>query len=272
MTLPRPFGFSWRGAWLFVLPLPLLFAALAALAKGALLPLTVTATAYGLSLGGALLARRGFAWEADHRDRPLAPPLPYKTLAAGLLALAALVAAWLGAGHSLAVGLGFAATAWLGFYLRYGLDPRPEKPVVAAGSGVDAEAVARALDEARRAIDAIDRARAQLGNPELTERLARISRLAGQIVEQIAARPRDLRRARKFLTVYLDGARQVSEGYARTHRHSPSPVLEDNFRRVLVTIEDSFRDQHRRLLDNEVLDLDVQIEVLSMQLKQEGII
>lgn len=254
-----------------MLPLPLLFAALAALAKGALLPLAVNATAYGLSLGGAWLARRGFAWEADHQDKHLAPPLPYKTLASGLIALAVLAAAWLGAGHSLVVGLCFAATAWLGFYLRYGLDPRPKKPVVAPGHGADTAAVVRILEEAQRAVDAIDRARVQLANPELAERLERISGLAQQIVEQIAAKPRDLRRARKFLNVYLDGARQVSEGYARTHRHSPSPVLEDNFRRVLVTIEDSFRDQHRRLLDNEVLDLDVRIEVLSMQLKQEGI-
>ena len=48
-------------------------------------------------------------------------------------------------------------------------------------------------------------------------------------------------------------------------------MLEQNFRNVLVTIEDQFASQRERLRQADVLDLDVQIEVLKKQLEQEGI-
>ena len=40
----------------------------------------------------------------------------------------------------------------------------------------------------------------------------------------------------------------------------------------LVTIEDVFAEQHEKLLENDILDLDVQMEVLSAQLKREGVV
>ncbi len=62
--------------------------------------------------------------------------------------------------------------------------------------------------------------------------------------------------------MYLDGARSVTEGYAKTHKKGASEELEANFRNVLVTIEDVFAEQQAKLLQNNELDLDVQIEVL----------
>ena len=47
--------------------------------------------------------------------------------------------------------------------------------------------------------------------------------------------------------------------------------METNFRKVLVTIEEVFEQQRKRLLENDVMDLDVQIEVLATQLRNEGI-
>ena len=83
--------------------------------------------------------------------------------------------------------------------------------------------------------------------------------------------PRDLRRARKFLNVYLTGAQRVSEGYARTHRRAGSEELESDFRDVLSTIENVFEEQRRKLLAKDALDVDVQIEVLARQLEREGV-
>jgi len=40
---------------------------------------------------------------------------------------------------------------------------------------------------------------------------------------------------------------------------------------VLVTIEQVFGEQQQKLLENDVLDLDVQIEVLKTQLEREGV-
>ena len=96
--------------------------------------------------------------------------------------------------------------------------------------------------------------------------------LAGDILKLLEEDPRDLRRARKFLNVYLDGAQKVTEGYAKTHARVAAPDLDDNFRRVLVTIEEVFQEQQQKLLETDITDLDVQIEVLATQLKREGVI
>jgi hypothetical protein len=41
---------------------------------------------------------------------------------------------------------------------------------------------------------------------------------------------------------------------------------------VLMTIEDVFQEQHQKLLEHDLMDLDVQIEVLATQLKREGVV
>jgi 5-bromo-4-chloroindolyl phosphate hydrolysis protein len=70
----------------------------------------------------------------------------------------------------------------------------------------------------------------------------------------------------------LDGAFKVTEGYADMHRKYQSEQLTENFDHVLQTIESVFIEQKQKLLEDDVLDLDVQIEVLTAQLKHEGVI
>lgn len=269
----KPGAFWPSRAWLLlVLPLPLLAGAVVALSKGALGNLVANAASFVLLLYGAVLARQGLAEEAEYHRRKVARPprVPRKTLAGLLTAAGTMIGAYFGASYSPVISACFGVGAFVGFAMFYGLDPRTEK-VIQARRGVTTEEVIEAVAEAERSIAAIDRASREIRGRELTERLRRISALAKNIIDIIEDDPRDLRRARKFLHVYLEGAKRVSEGYARTHRHGTSEELEDNFRRVLVTIEDVFKEQHQKLLENNVLDLDVQIEVLSTQLEREGV-
>ena len=159
-----------------------------------------------------------------------------------------------------------------GVYLRYGFDPREDKMTATETHGFSTQEIIQAVEEAERKIAVIDQARRHIRNPELTNRLERIQNLAHQIVGVIEENPQDLRRARRFLNVYLDGAQRVCEGYARTHQRGQSVELETNFRNVLITIEDVFAQQHRKLLERDIMDVDVQIEVLTKQLKSQGII
>ena len=138
--------------------------------------------------------------------------------------------------------------------------------------GLSTEEVVEALATAERKIEAIESANRNISNTELSGRLRRVTKLARQIIGTIEEDPRDIRRARKFLNVYLDGARSVTEGYAQTHKTGASEELEANFRNVLVTIEDVFTEQQAKLQQNNELDLDVQIEVLATQLKREGVL
>src|SRR5690606_10955619 len=125
-------------------------------------------------------------------------------------------------------------------------------------------------DRAEAVLARIEAARARIGPGELSDRLLRIAALGRELVAQVEREPRHLRRARRFLFVYLDGARRVSEGFERTHGRRPAE-LDERFRRVLGTIEDVLAQQRTRLLADEVEDLDVQVEVLEHQLRREGV-
>lgn len=264
---------STKGLLLFLLPLPVLLAALVSLGRGSVSGLIGNAAGYALFLVGALLLRQGLLSEGEYvRRRVASAPLPLKTVGAGVIALATGVTAWLGAGYPPVIAGAFGLAALLGCHLSYGFDPRAAKRFTDR-DGVDAtNRVLEALDQADRSIAAIEQATRDIRNTELNNRLRRIARLARDILKLLEEDPRDLRRARKFLNVYLDGAQQVIEGYAKTHGRVSAPELEDNFRRVLVTIEEVFTEQQQKLLETDVTDLDVQIEVLTTQLKREGVI
>ena len=264
---------SAKGVLMFLLPLPVLAAAVVSLARGQLGPLIGDAAGYSLFLSGALLLRRGLLSEGEYDRRRIAKvPWPLKTLGGGLIGLATAVTAWLGAGHHPAIAAAFGLAALLGCYLNYGFDPRVAKRVT-DGYGVDTtDQVLEALAQAERSIVAIEQAGRDIRNAELNDRLRRIAKLARDILKLLEEDPRDLRRARKFLNVYLDGAQKVTEGYAKTHARVAAPDLDDNFRRVLATIEEVFQEQQQKLLETDITDLDVQIEVLATQLKREGVI
>jgi hypothetical protein len=260
-----------KGRLLWLLPLPLIPAAVLALTTGQVGTLAAISAAYGLYLAGAMLARRGFQDEAEYHRRRLAsaPWPPFKTLAALAIALATLVTAWLGAGHTIAAGMAFGLGAFVAFVLLYGLEPRRGK-TVPERVGVDSEEAGRLLAQAEQKVTAIEQAGQRIGHPELRARLGRIASLARDILHEIEHDPANLRRARRFLTTYLDGAQRVVTGYADTHSQGGPHQLEDNFRRVLATIEEVFEAQYTRLQETDLRELDVQIEVLETQLKREG--
>lgn len=250
---------------LLILPLPVALAALVSMARGHLVPLLGDALGYGLFLAGAVLMRRGLA------DIGLARTgrWPLKTLAGLVIGLATAVTVSLGVGQDPAIAAVFGVVAAAGCYLTYGADLR--SPEI-AGRGRLGSHARTTLAEAAESIDAIEMGIRDIRQPELHARLTRIAALARAILRHIEDDPRDLRRARTFLNVYLEGVQGVVAGYARTHTRVSAPDLDERFRRALGLIEDVFREQEQRLLEADLDDLDVQIEVLTRQLKREGIL
>lgn len=266
----RPSGSGWL---LLFLPFAAVPATIIAFAKENLVGIVVNAGGYALFIFAAWLMRQGVSAEAEYQNSRIAhqPKWPYKMLAAVVAASATGLIAQLGAGHLFWMAAAFALGAFLGMYLTYGFDPRSSKTVAASGA-YSADEIIETIDNAKKTIARIEQANGRIRNREFNNRIERICEVAGSVLTMLEEDPRDIRRARKFLNVYLDGARQVTEGYADTHRHVRNDVLEQNFRNVLDTIEQVFNEQKGKLLENDVFDLDVQIEVLQKQLKREGVI
>ena len=259
---------------LYWLPLPLLPAVFIALARGNFVNFATALGALVALLASAWAIRRGMK-----RDVELArlgwsrtPPAPWKLLGATGCGLATAACSFFIIRHSLPAAIAVGLTALVAVLLNYGLDRVFSRRVGDRLLASRDREVAEALQEARRKIESIDAARRQIDNPELKRRIERIARQAMDILTVIADDPTTLRRARRFLKVYLDGTRRVTEGYASIHRDGQQGVLEENFRNVLITIEDTFAEQQRKLQEKDLMDLDVQIEVLTHQLKNEGVI
>ena len=269
-TLQR---YSPRGLLLYFLPVALIPATIIGLGKGHVSTIIVNASGFAGYMLAAWCVRHGLQAEVLYNQSRIARPprWPLKLIAAVIAALATGMIAWLGAQQSPWAAALFAGGALLGMYLSYGFDPRQEKKIAGA-HGYSGDEILQTLEESARMIRSIEQANDRIRNPELNQRIDRICEIADSILAEIESDPRDIRRARKFLNVYLDGARQVTEGYARTHQHSQSSELEQNFRNVLVTIESVFQEQQQKLLEDDVFDLDVKIEVLNTQLKREGIL
>ncbi|ESQ16390.1 MAG: hypothetical protein N838_23285 [Thiohalocapsa sp. PB-PSB1] len=260
---------SSASAWLlFLLPLPVAVAAVVSLAQGQLLALLGNSIGYGLFLGGALLVRRG----GLSAGKASVAAWPMKTLGAVLVALATGMTAWLGVGHHPAIAVVFALLALLGCYLTYGFELKHGRHFPGIGKQGIGKQARLTLSHAEHSIAAIEQASRDIEQPELADQLRRIAELASAILNRLQEDPRGLRRARKFLNVYLDGVKSIVEGYAKTHGLVIAPELDERFRRALITVEDAFREQQQRLLDSDLDDLDVQIEVLTQQLEREGIV
>jgi len=262
-----------RGFLLYLLPVPMLFLALWRMLAGNTSSALGFALSFGLCMLAATMVRKGLSIENEAKRRKIvrrSSAVPYKAIGAGVLGVAIFIGAVLGAKIAFfsSVLLGIASV--IGSIFVYGADPSrtaPDMPAV----GVTSEEVLEILNEADEKILAIEAARGRIHNVELKDRLKNIVTGVREITAIVEDDPRDLRRARKFLRTYLDGAQRVTEGYADAHKYGEDGDLEDNFRNVLDTIETVIGDQKGKLLENNLTELDVQIEVLQLQLEKEGV-
>jgi len=262
-----------KGLLLFILPIPLLLAALTALATGRFAALLANGAGFGLFLFAAWLTRVGIQDEQRPREAGFSRSVhsSLKNLGGALVGASTAFSALFAVGHGIGISIAFGLVALLAFHLLYGFQV-PRRPVaITIEDKAEAKVVETALKDAERQLSVIAHAADGLPDRELQDSLHRIANKGRLILQQIADKPGTLRRARKFLTVYLDGVREVTQGYAKTHQVADSPQLDRNFREVLTSIEGVFDEQSRKLLATDVMDLDIQIEVLKKQIEQEGL-
>jgi 5-bromo-4-chloroindolyl phosphate hydrolysis protein len=269
-----PLRSRYRGILLFLLPMPLLPAAIIALAQGHVFKTAMTLSGFGLMILAAILTRKGILLDEESKRRKLQRrrgKIHYRMLSALILAIATALVSWFSTNNGLIVSVVYGLMALVAYYLYYGLDEARSNPDFSA-IGVTAEEVITAIEEAEVKLAEIEVARTNISDIGLKRRLKTIIGETHKILEIIEDDPKDLRRARKFLKVYLEGMRRVTTGYAAMRKDNPQPELEQNFKNVLTTIEKIVTEQQTKLLENDAMELDVQIEVLELQLKKEGVL
>jgi len=255
-----------RVNFLFIAPLPLAIMAFFQDPRG----LGLSLGAFGLLILAAWLTREGLLAEEAYHARKIArrPAIPRKIFGA-ILTGAGLFVAGLIDGSVASASLFAVLGAALDF-LAFGPDPLKNKGM----EGIDdfqTDRVARAVEGAEKTLaemqDAILRAR----DRKLEARVAAFADTVRHMFRTIEDDPRDLTAARKFLVVYLKGARDATVKYVDLHAHGDDAGARADYLALLDDLEDTFAARTKAFLADNRTDLDVEIEVLRERLAREGV-
>lgn len=242
--------------------------------------MSLTQGAVALSLGllgagamtlGAWLLRGGLTAEAAYLDRKVArrPALPRKIFAACLAGIGTgLAAASHQSGLIAAVLFGAATT---GLHLAaFGIDPLKDKGM----EGIDTfqqDRVARVVDEAEAHLTAMTDALKRANDRRIMARMEQFQTVVRDLIRTVEEDPRDLTAARKYLGVYLLGARDASAKFADIYARTQDTKARDDYMALLDDLERNFTDRTKKLLLSDHSDLTVEIEVLRDRLQREGV-
>jgi len=226
--------------------------------------------AFGLLLLAAWLTREGEraheAWDA--RSIARRPAIPRKIFGAVLTGVGIGVAAWAPGGDMLAPVLlgGLGGILHIG---AFGPDPMRDKGM----EGVDAfqtERVATAVAEAEKHLAAIRETARPIADRQIMDKLDRFAATARAMFRTLENDPRDLSAARRYLSVYLDGAREATARFAQIHATSRDPKARADYVALLDDLDTRFAQRTEILLSNDRERLDIEIEVLRERLAQDA--
>jgi len=262
-----------KGVLLYILALPLILGLFFALIAGKTTAILTLAIATALYLLGATIARKGFLAEREYNKSILAkaPKLKYKTVSAIVLALATFYTSLFAAHNSLILSIVLGVFFIIGFYLYYGFDPVEDK-VGELGIGVTAEEVIEITGRAKKSVDHLKKIRQRVKDPEVEMMIDSVVKETEDVINAIEKDPNDLSKARKFFNVYLYRTEQISKEYLKNlENENIDETLRKNFKELLQSVTKTIHEQKARLDEDDVTRLDIQIEALNKQLKNEGV-
>lgn len=150
----------------------------------------------------------------------------------------------------------------------FGLDPLKNKGM----EGMDtftSDRVARKIDEAEALLAQQKDAIARVRDPQLEARVDRFQDVARGLFRQVEEDPRDLNAARRYLGVYLKGARDATVQFANLYSRKTDYKVRSDYIAFLDDLEQNFAARKETLLIDDRTNFDVEIEVLQDRLNRE---
>ncbi len=226
--------------------------------------------ALGLLILAAWLTREGVLAQEAYEARKVArrPALPRKLLGSVLTGAGLGVVGFVGFGAVEAMI--FAVLGAVLHSLSFGLDPMSDKGM----EGIDqfqTDRVARAVEEAENHLAAMTDAVRRAGDRGVADRVAQFQATVRDMLRTVENDPRDLTAARKFMGVYLMGARDATVKFADIYARSQSAQAKSDYLSLLTDLEQQFGAKTRKLLLDDHSDLTIEIEVLRDRLQREGV-
>jgi hypothetical protein len=252
---------------LFIAPLPLVVTAFFSSPVG----LALNLAAFGVLILAAWLTREGVLAQEAYEARKIAkrPAIPRKIFGS-VLTGAGLFLAGYSAESGLIAPLIFAVLGFVLHFLSFGPDPLSDK----GAEGIDSfqsDRVARAVGEAEKYLGAMSDAILRAEDRKMERRVETFQTTVRDMFRTVEEDPRDLTAARKYLTVYLMGARDATIKFADLYARTRDEGARHDYTALLDDLEKNFAAQTEKLLTDNRTDLDIEIEVLRDRLAREGV-
>lgn len=252
---------------LFILPL-------AALITAFFQPVTAMATdlaGVATILLAAWLTRDGVRAEDAFNDRKVArrPAIPRKIFGSVLTGLGTGLLVF-GGQWNLTAAIIVGVIAGALHLMSFGVDPLRDKGLKGADR-LQTERIARKIDEAERVLRQMTEAIKGARDRQLEARVDRFETTVRQMFRQVEDDPRDLTPARRYLGVYLQGARDATLQFVQLYGRNRDPQILADYMTFLDDLETNFAARNAAMLTDDRTNFDVEIEVLQDRLKRENL-
>lgn len=166
----------------------------------------------------------------------------------------------------------FAVGGYFGGYLT-------SKPTLKlAGVNIDslpnAGEIKEIIYEAEKDLAVIERTSREAGHPSIRDKSKKLYDSGISILKYISENPKKIPQARRFLSYYLDTASEILKKYqklaATNYKIAEMESLKLSTEKAMDILNEAFDKQFKKLIQNEMFDIEADIKVLEDTLKLEG--
>ena len=255
-----------RTKWITIAAIPFLLSAFWQEPMG----MVANLAAFGLVAFASRLTREWLQAEAAYDARRVArrPAWPRKLFGGVLTGLGLAIGAAEPGALTGAILIGFVGAVL--HYLAFGPDPMRDKGM----EGVDSfqqDRVARIIAEGEAYLAGMQDAIRRTRDRRLEARVALFAETARELFRRVEQDPGDLTAARRYLGVYLMGARDATVKFADLYSETQDPGARGDYEALLTDLEANFAARTRALIDSGRTDFDIELQVLRDRLAREGV-
>ena len=216
-----------------------------------------------------IFLRRGIALEKIYHTSKYAQSSKYpnKLIGAVFLATATTMSAYFGS-YTLFSAILFGLSVFIGWYLYYGFDPMEDK-LEGYESDKSAKRIMKLLSQANKDIESIRTDAMKANSSQIMILIHDMADEFDKIVQHVTEEPDDYDNARRYLVSYLGELKSIIVTYVKLEDESRSQEIKDIFIQTLQTSIEKLKKQYTKLLDDDILDLDIKLSVMQKRLQNE---
>ncbi|GGB03016.1 5-bromo-4-chloroindolyl phosphate hydrolysis family protein [Puia dinghuensis] len=172
---------------------------------------------------------------------------------------------------SLLLGLACFGGAWL-FIYAFRPKPRMQFDI---GAGITPQLLETTMKEGGEKVKALVDCANDIKDPAIRAKIARIIDVIKRIFGNFEKDPKDIKQAKQFLAYYLDTSIKIVRKYRDlSQQNVRSPEIAATLAKaelMLDSIEKAFEKQHARLLRDDAMELDTEIQTLEKTFNAEDL-